>query len=737
MLGDSKSIDNGLEERAFLALTPENISAKLRKRRQWVCWRMKWQKLKNGQWKLKKVPYNPETRFTASTIDPSTWSSLERALEAFQAHGSGYDGIGFVFSIDDPYTGVDLDKCRDPETGEVAPWAQEWIVRFDSYTEVSPTGTGVHIIVEGETPHNGQRTVEGKTVEMYSIERYFTVTGEVLPTPSGNAREIVHRQDAIDKLAAEFFPEKAARGVWAPPKTQEPVALEDEELLQKARKARNGKEFAAIYDRGEFRSHPSHSEARMWLLKRLAFWTGRDADRMSRLYERSALYEIPGYAKKWARLRESECKKAIAETRQVYQQGIVLNLGASTKARTTPKEGPAEGNAEGDLLSESIEAMREHALGIAWEGRSGPTDRHVYDALLELAATYGAASKKGVVVAAAGRPLALLSGTSHRTVIKALKRLCEERKLAKVLKRNTGGGGATYLLPYPVPQGFTIGTTCVPYGEGLRQLRNPGPTTDREYDKNGRKIVQANRHLLGRLGKPPALVIEKVAAFKDGATLEGLAVALNRRKDNLRRIVAKLLDAGLLESSAGPDGLLRLPKKFAWRLQVELEESGCLKAQRMDAARYAEESEAFEEFRSRKDRASDEAPSEEDMADARAARVCQAIEALELAGSGPNLIFESYALGDTQTFEYVVRAVAHHYSPGAPDAWPLWWSVVKEAYTLITGEIINVPDTPPVVVPREVLKPTKKVRFSKDLPPLPKEPEEEPDPEDPEDMVEF
>jgi putative DNA primase/helicase len=169
--------NNSNEEHTLLEPIPENIPGLLRVHRQWVCWREEERRDKRGERKLTKVPYAPETGTKASTTNHLTWSSFERALEAFQANGSRYTGIGFVFSKDDPYTGVDLDKCRNPETGEVAPWAQEWIEAFGSYTEVSPTGTGIHIFITGETPHNGKTAIDGRTVEIYSIERYFTITG--------------------------------------------------------------------------------------------------------------------------------------------------------------------------------------------------------------------------------------------------------------------------------------------------------------------------------------------------------------------------------------------------------------------------------------------------------------------------------------------------------------------------------------------------------------------------------
>ena len=85
-----------------------------------------------------------------------------------------YAGIGFVFSSADPYTGIDLDNCVDGD-GEIALWALEIVRYFDSYTELSATGTGLHVIVRGEVPNrrNGD-------VEVYSSKRFFTVTGHVV-----------------------------------------------------------------------------------------------------------------------------------------------------------------------------------------------------------------------------------------------------------------------------------------------------------------------------------------------------------------------------------------------------------------------------------------------------------------------------------------------------------------------------------------------------------------------------
>ena len=71
-----------------------------------------------------------------------------------------------------------VSKCRNPKTGEISPWAQKIIDRVqEGYVEISPSGTGVHIIVEGTVRDGGMRK---GPIEMYSRGRFFTITGEVL-----------------------------------------------------------------------------------------------------------------------------------------------------------------------------------------------------------------------------------------------------------------------------------------------------------------------------------------------------------------------------------------------------------------------------------------------------------------------------------------------------------------------------------------------------------------------------
>lgn len=149
----------------------EHIPEQLTERPQWVCYR-----LEERQGKLTKVPYTPGTLRRASSTDLMTWRTFEEALAAYEAGEPPYDGIGFVFCSADPFVGIDLDDCRNPETGEIEPKAQKIIDTFagEGYVEASPSGRGVHIIITGVQREGARR---GR-IEVYGQDRFFTITGE-------------------------------------------------------------------------------------------------------------------------------------------------------------------------------------------------------------------------------------------------------------------------------------------------------------------------------------------------------------------------------------------------------------------------------------------------------------------------------------------------------------------------------------------------------------------------------
>ena len=151
---------------------PENMPDDLKALQQWVLWRRERHE-HAGRWT--KRPYNPsQPHQRAKTNDPATWGTFGQCLRVFQGNG-GFSGIGFVFSESDPFAGVDLDKCILPGGGLEASAAQI-VERLNSYTELSPSGSGLHIIMKAKLPPSGRRK---GTVEMYDQGRYFTMTGHI------------------------------------------------------------------------------------------------------------------------------------------------------------------------------------------------------------------------------------------------------------------------------------------------------------------------------------------------------------------------------------------------------------------------------------------------------------------------------------------------------------------------------------------------------------------------------
>jgi primase-polymerase (primpol)-like protein len=248
----------------------------------WVCWQTE----ERGDTQT-KVPVNPSTGRYASTTDPETWTSFAHARE--YAHSeSSVSGLGFVFTDADPFVGIDLDDCRSGD--DTAPWASDIIDRLDSYTELSPSGTGYHVIVEGTLPDGPNRRAN---VECYETARYFTMTGE---SEHGPPRPIRERSAELAAIHADYVaiddsgdstPHRNIDPGHPPSGSSTPV-LEDETVIEKALNAKNSDKFQRLWN-GSTGGYDSHSEADMALCFHLAFWTGGNASQVDRLFRRSGL----------------------------------------------------------------------------------------------------------------------------------------------------------------------------------------------------------------------------------------------------------------------------------------------------------------------------------------------------------------------------------------------------------------------------------------------------------------
>ncbi len=273
----------------------------MRDLRQWVCWRAE-----ERSGKPTKVPYSPITGSRARSDDLATWATLARAREA--AREGAYEGVGFVFSDSDPFCGVDLDSCLHPETREVEPWATGIIEELDSYTEISPSGTGLHIIVRADLPPGGNRK---DRVEMYDRGRFFTLTGNHL---HGTPTTVQERQEHIRTLHNRLFPHTPSEPSSTNGTLDSENCMDDAQVLRRAMSAANGSRFAALWA-GDASGYSSSSEADLALCSMLAFWIGPDEGRIASLFARSGLAR-----KKWDRedYRRRTISRALASA-QFYE----------------------------------------------------------------------------------------------------------------------------------------------------------------------------------------------------------------------------------------------------------------------------------------------------------------------------------------------------------------------------------------------------------------------------------
>jgi putative DNA primase/helicase len=264
-------------------------------------------------------------------------------------------GVGFVFAEDDPFAGIDLDHCRDSETGAVAPWAQKIVDALDSYTEVSPSGTGLHIFVKATLP--GRNNRKGP-VEMYESRRYFTLTGNHL---EGTPAEIHERQDVLERLYRHIFKDEKPVDETNGHRTRTgSLDVGDEDLLALARRAKNGEKFSRLWKGDTSDYAGDESRADLALCSLLAFWTEGDTVRMDHLFRQSGLYRD-----KWNRhdYRERTFYKVLEGRTEFYQPGgkVSANGNGSRPKKTKGKPSPPTHD---ELRDRWIEGNPHHAHGL-------------------------------------------------------------------------------------------------------------------------------------------------------------------------------------------------------------------------------------------------------------------------------------------------------------------------------------------------------------------------------------
>ena len=332
----------------------EKIPSELRSLAQWVIWKKK--PLDNG--KVTKIPINPFTGRPAKTNDSTTWSDFDIALQAIDKFSA--DGLGFVF--DKGYFGVDLDDCSED-------LKNEFMSGLNSYAEVSQSGKGIHIICRGELP-KGSRRKGG--IEMYDTGRFFVMTGNSI----GNS-EIVDGSESIIKFHEKYLTEEQSSQYKF---EKESNQLSPEAIVEKASKSKNNALFNLLI-KGQWEGlYDSQSEADMAFAMLLAFWTGKDKQKMDYIFRRSGLMRP-----KWDRKQsgttygnitlENACNKCRSVYEPIYNsESISVNAitgEAIVKSKTEDYELNDTGNAHrfADMFGDNVRFNYDNKQYMIWDGK--------------------------------------------------------------------------------------------------------------------------------------------------------------------------------------------------------------------------------------------------------------------------------------------------------------------------------------------------------------------------------
>jgi hypothetical protein len=499
-------------------------------------------------------------------------------------------GVGFMFTEGDRYYGMDMDDCRDPGTGEIHPAAWKIIARLDTYTEESPSGTGIKMIGVGTKPGKecvSNNTPWGGKIELYDRARFFTITEETIGERESFVRDT---QDALDSVYREFFP-KPQKPAQAPRRNgKNPTeAISVGELLDKARNGKQlGPKFSALYDRGDISwSGNDASRADNDLMTQLAFWGGKDPAWMEARFSESAL----GRRDKWINrpdYRKRTIDYAIERTTKIYEP---------------EKHQPRKGST---TTRDKLQRMAYHAvIGYGWEEitgdpRSGARDYAAFVVMLR-----AAWKANSFEIDMDGRDLMVAAGLGKRaTAVKAIASLIDTHGLLVRIKDGSPGKAARYRIKDLTPSirdhalirektppcGYN---ECGPLLSKTVRIRNTSPISDKEFDKNGRRIPQGKAAPVASVGMVAARVLDIIHYYSrltgEPAPIGFLEERTNTRRDNLKdRPIRKLIEARLILEV---EGGYTTPENVEERLDEELEDSGCDAKTRQDEEKNAKDRE--------------------------------------------------------------------------------------------------------------------------------------------------
>ncbi|MCT4489801.1 DNA primase [Levilactobacillus parabrevis] len=289
----------------------ENIPNELRSLKQWGLFQKIWQPERN---KYTKIPHNALNGGAGKSNAPSTWVDFETALEALKTYQM--DGLAFFFAngyvgLDIDHIGDELDKFRSGDYQENT--VSQAITMTKSYMEVSISGSGIHAIFKGKIP--GTRRRKGN-VEMYDSGRFFALTGNTIGQYQNEVNVVT--TDVMKLMYHKYFGEDNVVTI----NNHNPIKPNDldvDEVIKRAEMSRTGDRFKLFMNGGWEGFYPSQSEADLAFANDLAFWTGRDFNKMDQIFRTSNLFR-PKYDEKHGKTTYGVAllNKAINEAHETF-----------------------------------------------------------------------------------------------------------------------------------------------------------------------------------------------------------------------------------------------------------------------------------------------------------------------------------------------------------------------------------------------------------------------------------
>jgi hypothetical protein len=334
-----------LEPAQFVDPMPQFPQA-LKDKSNWVLW-----KLAQVNGKITKVPYQLDFATKAATTRANEWSDYKSAANKIMSVGgiTERQGVGRVVQKEERVVGIDLDGCRDPQTGAITQWAEDLVDVANSYCEITPSQTGLRIWIIGNLPegdmvfnldpavgYSGSKV----KIEIFTDERYFTCTGQSQFHATLAERDLTEVYELIHAIRRKHpVPKKT--------KTSATVSTTESTSVQIEKLGQFDTSKYDIFMRGEITSrepfvienvlgrltYASQSEADYAFANVLAFHHKADKEKMSEDFRASKLYR----PEKWDRLEDSTFDKGLASI-DLTESAPVAPLAAVPERTVTQEE---------------------------------------------------------------------------------------------------------------------------------------------------------------------------------------------------------------------------------------------------------------------------------------------------------------------------------------------------------------------------------------------------------------